>query len=67
MNYPAGMSQYDNMPQSPYYDNSKDDYIDNRVCNIKNLLIDRGRSPEWAGRVAARFVDIEMKKIVEWN
>ena len=66
-NYPAGMSQYDNMPQSPYYDNSHDDYLDKRSCEIASILIRKGRAPEWAYRVGARFADIEFNKMTRWD
>lgn len=44
-----------------------DDYLDKRTCEIASILIRKGRKPEWAYKVGARFADIEFSMMTRWD
>ena len=43
------------------------DELYRRSLEVAQILIGRGRDDEYADRVAARFVEIEFRRSLEWN
>jgi hypothetical protein len=43
------------------------DKLDHRTCQVRDLLIKRGKDPEKAIVVARRFANMELKQRIRWD